>query len=150
MNTLHQKIKIINQSHHPLPAYKSQGAAGMDLTAFLAAPLTLEPHLPTLIPTGLYIALPQGLEGQVRPRSGLSSRHGIMVTNAPGTIDSDYRGEIKVSLVNITHTPFEVRDGDRIAQLVVAPHAMITWEPVDKLTETIRGERGFGSTGVGD
>ena len=145
-----KKVQIINKSHHPLPAYKTEGAAGMDLSAFLKSPLTLLPRVSALVPTGLYIALPKGLEAQIRARSGLASRHGIIVPNAPGTIDSDYRGEIKVLLMNLTDTPFDIKDGDRIAQLIVAPYVSITWKSVNQLTETARGEGGFGSTGVGD
>lgn len=150
MNTLVKDIQIINKSHHPLPTYKTEGAAGMDLAAFLTSPLTLMPRVPALVPTGLYMALPQGVEAQIRARSGLASRHGIIVPNAPGTIDSDYRGEIKVLLMNLTDTPFEMKDGDRIAQLIVAPYLSITWKSVEQLGETVRGEGGFGSTGIGD
>ena len=149
MNTLLKDIQIINKSHHPLPTYKTEGAAGMDLSAFLSKSLILEPGKPTPVPTGLYIALPQGVEGQIRARSGLAS-HAIIVPNAPGTIDSDYRGEIKVLLMNLSDTAFEIQDGDRIAQLIVAPYLSVTWKTVEQLSETVRGEGGFGSTGIGD
>lgn len=150
MNEL-QVIQIINRSHHPLPTYKSSTAAGMDLAAFLpTGPLMLQPRIATLVPTGIYIAIPQGLEGQIRPRSGFSAHNGVIIPNAPGTIDSDYRGELKVLLMNLLDTPFEVEDGHRIAQLVVAPYVSVKWEPVDELGETERGTGGFGSTGVGD
>lgn len=151
MNDLLHKIQIINTSHHPLPSYKTLGAAGMDLAAFLPkGPLMLKPRIPTLVSTGIYIALPHGLEGQIRARSGLAARNSIIVPNAPGTIDPDYRGEVKVILMNLSDKPFEIKDGDRIAQLVVTPYVSIKWEPTDQLGETERGTGGFGSTGVGD
>lgn len=133
----------------PLPAYMSPGAAGMDLHAAVESEVPLLPGEPQLIPAGIAIALPPGYEAQVRPRSGLALRHGVTVLNAPGTIDSDYRGEIGVILVNHGRGPFPVRRGDRIAQLVVAPVARAAWEPVDALDATGRGAGGFGSTGQG-
>lgn len=151
MKNITYKIDIINKSHHPLPSYKSKMAAGMDLTAFLPKDsLQLMPRIPTLIPTGIYLALPAGLEGQVRARSGLAARHGIIVPNAPGTIDPDYRGEIKVILMNLSNTPFEIKDGDRIAQLVIASYISVQWEVREELNQTERGKKGFGSTGIGD
>ena len=141
------KVKIVNKSGQPVPAYATVLAAGMDLRAHLEAPITLGPLQRALVPTGLHIALPPGYEAQVRPRSGLAAKHGITVLNAPGTIDADYRGEVKVILVNLSDTPFEIVPGERIAQMVVARHEQIEWEEVDALDETGRGEGGFGSTG---
>ena len=141
------KVPIVNHSPYPLPAYATPLSAGLDLKAFLEAPLTLKPLERTLVPTGLYIALPAGYEAQVRPRSGLALRHGITVLNTPGTIDADYRGEIKVILVNLSSEPFEIVPGERIAQLVVARHEQVEWEAVSDLDRTDRGAGGFGSTG---
>ena len=141
------KVKIVNRSGQPLPAYATPLSAGMDLRASLEAPVTLGPLERTLVPTGLYIALPAGFEAQVRPRSGLAAKHGITVLNTPGTIDADYRGEIKVILVNLSNEPFEIVPGERIAQMVVARHEQVEWEEVDTLDETERGAGGFGSTG---
>ena len=141
------KVKIINRSGQPLPAYATALSAGMDLRACLEAPVTLGPLERALVPTGLFIALPAGFEAQVRPRSGLAAKHGITVLNTPGTIDSDYRGEIKVILVNLSDTPFEIVPGERIAQLVVARHERVEWEETLDLDETERGAGGFGSTG---
>ena len=141
------KVQIFNASGELLPAYATVLAAGMDLRAHLDAPITLGPLQRALVPTGLHIALPPGYEAQVRPRSGLAAKHGITVLNAPGTIDADYRGEIKVILVNLSDTPFEIVSGERIAQMVVARHEQIEWEEVDALDETGRGAGGFGSTG---
>ncbi len=141
------KVPIVNHSPYPLPAYATPLSAGLDLKAFLEAPLTLKPLERTLVPTGLYIALPAGYEAQVRPRSGLALKHGITVLNTPGTIDADYRGEIKVILVNLSSEPFEIAPGERIAQLVVARHEQVEWEPVSTLDRTDRGAGGFGSTG---
>ena len=141
------KVKIVNQSGQPLPAYATELSAGMDLRASLEAPVTLGPLERALVPTGLYIALPPGFEAQVRPRSGLAAKHGVTVLNTPGTIDADYRGEIKVILVNLSNTPFEIGPGERIAQLVVARHERVEWEETDTLDETARGAGGFGSTG---
>ena len=141
------KIKIVNRSGQPLPAYATDLSAGMDLRACLESSVTLGPLERALVPTGLFIALPAGYEAQVRPRSGLAAKHGITVLNTPGTIDADYRGEIKVILVNLSHTPFEILPGERIAQLVVARHERVEWEAVEVLDETGRGAGGFGSTG---
>ena len=141
------KVKIVNKSGQPVPAYATPLSAGMDLRACLEAPVTLGPLERTLVPTGLYIALPAGYEAQVRPRSGLAAKHGITVLNTPGTIDADYRGEIKVILVNLSNTPVEIVPGERIAQMVVARHERVEWEAVDTLDETERGAGGFGSTG---
>lgn len=132
----------------PLPAYETEGAAGMDLRAAIDAPITLAPHERHAIPTGLSIALPPGYEAQVRARSGLAFRSGVACVNAPGTVDSDYRGEIKVILVNLGQVPVTFERGDRIAQLVVAPVSRVAWDEVESLDETARGSGGFGSTGV--
>lgn len=131
----------------PLPRYMTDAAAGMDLMAALTAPLTLAPGQWLLIPTGLAIHLPEGYEGQVRPRSGLALKHGITVLNAPGTIDADYRGEVGVLLINLGHEPFPLQRGERIAQLVIAPVSRAVWQPRDGLTASTRGEGGFGHTG---
>ena len=141
------KVNIVNKSGQPLPAYATLLSAGMELRACLDAPVTLGLLERTLVPTGLFIALPAGFEAQVRPRSGLAAKHGITVLNTPGTIDADYRGEIKVILVNLSNTPFEIVPGERIAQLVVARHERVEWEETDSLDETERGAGGFGSTG---
>ena len=141
------KVQIVNKSGQPLPSYATELSAGMDLRASLDAPITLGPLERALVPTGLYIALPPGFEAQVRPRSGLAAKHGITVLNTPGTIDADYRGEVKVILVNLSDTPFEIVPGERIAQMVVAKCEKVEWEEVDSLDETVRGEGGFGSTG---
>ena len=141
------KVPIVNRSGQPLPTYATLLSAGMDLRADLETPVTLGPLERTLVPTGIFIALPPGLEAQVRPRSGLAAKHGITVLNTPGTIDADYRGEIKVILVNLSNTPFEIVPGERIAQMVVARHERVEWEAVDSLDETARGAGGFGSTG---
>lgn len=141
-------VQIINKSKHPLPAYATELSAGMDLRANLDQPITLAPLQRCLVPTGLYIALPAGFEGQVRPRSGLALKHGVTVLNAPGTVDADYRGELRVILVNLSDKPFVIEDGERIAQLVVARHEHARWEETDRLEQTVRGEGGFGHTGV--
>ncbi len=141
------KIEIVNESHHDLPQYATPLSAGMDLHANLDEPLTLQPMERRLVPTGLRIALPQGYEAQVRPRSGLALKHGITLLNTPGTIDADYRGLIGVIMVNLSTEPFTVNDGDRIAQLVVARHETVEWTPVPSLDETERGEGGFGHSG---
>ena len=141
------KVKIVNRSGRPVPAYATALSAGMDLRACLEAPVTLGPLERVLVPTGLFIALPEGFEAQVRPRSGLAAKHGVTVLNTPGTIDADYRGEIKVILVNLSNTPFEIVPGERIAQMVVARHERVEWEETDSLDETERGAGGFGSTG---
>ena len=143
------EVKIVNRSRHALPAYATAGAAGMDLRAQLEAPITLVPLGRVLVPTGLFIELPQGYEAQVRPRSGLAIKYGLTVLNSPGTIDADYRGEIKVALVNLSAEPFEIQDGERIAQLVVARHEQVVWQLVEELGETERGAGGFGHTGRG-
>ncbi|MBO4802789.1 MAG: dUTP diphosphatase [Bacteroidaceae bacterium] len=142
------QIPVINRSHHPLPAYATSQSAGLDLRANLSEPLVLEPLQRALVPTGLFIALPQGVEAQVRPRSGLAVKHGITVLNAPGTIDADYRGEICVILVNLSDQPFTIRDGERIAQMVIARHEQAEWQPVEVLDETERGAGGFGHSGI--
>ena len=139
------KIRIINKSHHPLPAYATPQSAGMDLRANIQSPITLNPLERKLIGTGLYMALPEGYEAQVRPRSGLALKHGLTVLNSPGTIDADYRGEIMVLLVNLSDTPFVVNDGERIAQMVIARHEQAS---VDTLDETERGAGGYGHTGI--
>lgn len=141
------KVKIVNKSAYPTPSYATEKSAGMDLKADIKEPVTLGPLERALIPTGLYIALPDGTEAQVRPRSGLAAKHGISVLNAPGTIDADYRGEVKVILVNLSNEPFVVNPGERIAQMVVTQYAKVEWDEVDVLDETQRGEGGFGSTG---
>lgn len=141
------KVKIVNHSPFPLPAYATDLSAGMDLRADLQEPLVLGTLERAMVPTGLHIELPAGFEAQVRPRSGLAAKHGISIVNAPGTIDADYRGEIKVVLVNLSNEPFTVNPGERIAQMVVARHEKVEWEPVDTLEESVRGSGGFGSTG---
>ena len=140
-------IRVVNSSSHPLPAYETASAAGLDLRADLKESVTLQPLERALIPTGLYIELPVGYEAQVRPRSGLAAKKGITVLNSPGTIDADYRGEIKVILVNLSNESFVVANGERIAQLVVAKHERVEWQPAEVLEETTRGAGGFGSTG---
>jgi dUTP pyrophosphatase len=141
-------VKIINHSPYELPQYATEHAAGMDLRAFIPEPVELKPLQRFLIPTGLYIELPSGYEAQIRPRSGLAYKHGITVLNSPGTIDADYRGEIKVLLVNISDTPFIIQPGERIAQMIVAPHATVQWKAVSELSDTLRNTGGFGSTGT--
>ncbi len=141
-------IAVINRSHHALPAYATAQAAGMDLRAYLLAPRTLHPQERQLIPTGLYIALPEGMEAQIRPRSGLAWQEGITVLNGPGTIDADYRGEVQVLLINLSPSPFLLKDGVRIAQLVLAPYVQASWQPVKALPPTRRAQKGFGSTGI--
>ncbi|MBO5661327.1 MAG: dUTP diphosphatase [Tidjanibacter sp.] len=140
-------VKVINRSHHDLPRYETPLSAGMDVRANLTEPITLGPLERALVPTGLFVELPAGFEMQVRPRSGLAAKHGLTVLNAPGTIDADYRGEVKVILVNLSNEPFTINDGERIAQLVVAAHAQVKWEPTEELSDTSRGAGGFGSTG---
>lgn len=142
------QVRITNKSRHALPAYQTIAAAGMDLRADLEAPLTLKPLQRILVPTGLYIELPLGYEAQVRPRSGLAYKHGLTVLNSPGTIDADYRGEIRVLLVNISDEAFVVNDGERIAQLVIARHESVEWMEADALSDTARGAGGFGSSGT--
>lgn len=141
------KVKIINKSKHLLPAYETALSAGMDLRANLEQSIIINPHERALIPTGLFIALPQGYEAQIRPRSGLAAKHGITVLNSPGTIDADYRGEIKVLLINHSDQAFEIKDSERIAQMVIAQYTQVEWEQVEELDSTERGEGGFGHTG---
>ena len=141
-------IKIINKSSHALPHYETIASAGMDLRANIAEPITLKPLERTLVKTGLFIELPVGIEAQVRPRSGLAAKKGITVLNTPGTVDADYRGEIGVILVNLSNEDFTIENGERIAQLVIAKHERAEWMQVETLSETSRGEGGFGSTGV--
>jgi len=142
------KIRVVNRGHQPLPAFATELSAGMDLRANLSDPIVLQPMERRLVPTGLYIALPPGYEAQVRPRSGLALKHGITVLNAPGTIDADYRGEVGVLLVNLSQEPFTIADGERIAQMVVARHEQPVFVEVEALDETLRGEGGYGHTGV--
>ena len=141
-------VKIINQSHNPLPAYETDGSAGMDLRADISAAITLKPLDRTLVPTGLFIELPLGYEAQVRPRSGLAAKRGLTCLNTPGTIDSDYRGEIKVILVNLSNETQVVEPAERIAQMVIAKHERVTLQEVEVLNDTSRGAGGFGSTGT--
>ena len=142
------QIKVINKGHQQLPAYATSQSAGMDLRANIDAPIILQPMERRLVPTGLYIALPEGFEAQVRPRSGLALKHGLTVLNSPGTIDADYRGEIMVLLINFSNEPFTINDGERIAQMVVARHEQAEFVEVEVLDETERGEGGYGHTGV--
>ena len=141
-------VQIINKSKHATPNYETEGAAGMDLRANIEGAIILKPLERIIVKTGLFIALPIGFEAQVRPRSGLAAKKGITVLNAPGTVDADYRGEIGVILVNLSNEDFVVNDGERIAQLVIAKHERINWQEVTILSETERGDAGFGSTGV--
>lgn len=141
-------VEIINKSKHAIPSYETAGAAGMDLKANIDTPIVLKPLERAIVKTGLFIALPQGFEAQVRPRSGLAAKKGITVLNSPGTVDADYRGEIGVILVNLSNEDFIISDGERIAQLVIAKHERISWQEVKILDETQRGSGGFGSTGL--
>lgn len=141
-------VELLNKSKHPTPSYETKQSAGMDLRANLDEPIVLKPLQRAIVKTGLFMALPTSYEAQVRPRSGLAAKKGITVLNAPGTIDADYRGEIGVILVNLSNEDFEVKDGERIAQLVIAKHEQIEWVQVSELNETDRGTGGFGSTGV--
>jgi dUTP pyrophosphatase len=141
------KVKIVNQSAYPVPSYATELSAGMDLKANITEPITIESLERAIVPTGLFIELPEGYEAQVRPRSGLAAKFGITVANAPGTIDADYRGEVKVILVNLSKEKFVVNPGERIAQMVIAKYEKIQWQEVDQLGETERGTGGFGSTG---
>lgn len=143
-----EKVQIINRGHHALPAYATELSAGMDLRANLSEPIVLKPLQRCLVPTGLYMALPEGYEAQVRPRSGLALKKGITVLNSPGTIDADYRGEVGVILVNLSAEDFVIEDGERIAQMVIARYQQVEWEAVEVLSETERGAGGFGHTGV--
>lgn len=142
------QVKIINNSKHGLPSYQTDSAAGMDLRADIDDPITIKPLQRLLIPTGLFIELPPLVEAQIRPRSGLAFKHGITVLNSPGTIDADYRGEIRILLVNLSHEDFIIQDGERIAQMVIARHEQIEWLPVKELANSQRAAGGFGSTGV--
>ena len=142
------KIKVINKSKHPLPEYATENSAGMDLRANIDEPIVLKPLERALIPTGIFIALPHGYEAQVRPRSGLAIKKGITVLNTPGTIDSDYRGMIGVILINLSNEDFVVKDGERIAQMVISKYERAEWEEVNELDETERGTGGYGHTGV--
>jgi len=141
------KIKIVNKSFNDLPAYSTEMSAGMDLRASLSEPVVLKPLERKLIPTGLFIELPKGYEAQIRPRSGLALKKGITVLNTPGTIDADYRGEIGIILINLSHEEFVIENGERICQMIVAAHETVVWEPVEVLEETNRGAGGFGHTG---
>lgn len=142
------KVKIINSSQFPSPEYATAQSAGMDLRANIEENIVLRPLERAMVPTGLQIALPEGYEAEVRPRSGLAAKQGITVLNTPGTIDADYRGEIKVILVNLSNSPVEITRGERIAQMVVQRHERVEWEQCESLDETLRGEGGFGSTGL--
>ena len=141
-------VKIINKSKNELPKYETLFSAGMDLRANLEEPILLKPFQRLVVKTGLFISLQQGYEAQIRPRSGLALKKGITVLNSPGTIDADYRGEIGVILINLSNSDFEINTGDRIAQMIIAKHETIEWEAVDKLDDSVRGDKGFGSTGV--
>ena len=142
------KIEIVNKSNNALPMYETEYSAGMDIRAFLSEDIEIKSLQRTLISTGLYIAVPKGHEVQIRPRSGLAIKNGISVLNAPGTIDADYRGEVKVILINLSDQPFIIRSGDRIAQMIVAPFTTAEWKETESLDETIRGAGGFGHTGL--
>jgi dUTP pyrophosphatase len=142
------KVRIKTEDGAALPAYETEGSAGMDLRAFLAEPVVLEPGERTLVPVGISIELPEGYEAQVRPRSGLAVKHGITLPNSPGTIDSDYRGEIRVPLINLGQEAFTINSGDRIAQMIVARYDRVEWEETSELDDTERGAGGFGHTGV--
>lgn len=141
------EIEVINKSDHPLPRYETAQSAGMDIRAHLSEKITLKPLQRAMVSTGLFFALPPGYEAQVRPRSGLAAKHGVTVLNTPGTIDADYRGEVKIILINLSDVPFVVEPGMRIAQLVVAPVTQASWKVVEKLEDSERGAGGFGSTG---
>ena len=142
------KVKVINRSKHPLPEYKTKYSAGMDIRANIEEPIVLKPLERKLIPTGLFIELPEGYEAQIRPRSGLALKKGITLLNTPGTIDADYRGEIGVIMVNLSSEEFVVEDGERIAQMLISRYEQVVWEEVQVLNETERGTGGFGHTGV--
>jgi dUTP pyrophosphatase len=141
-------VSIINKSKNELPKYETLLSAGMDLRASLESPIIIKPFQRLVVKTGLYISLQRGYEAQIRPRSGLALKKGITVINSPGTIDADYRGEIGVILINLSDSDFEIKSGDRIAQMVIAKHETISWKVVDKLDDSVRGDKGFGSTGV--
>ncbi|NLF41851.1 MAG: dUTP diphosphatase [Bacteroidales bacterium] len=142
------QVKIVNKSGNPLPSYETSHSAGMDIRAELTEPVVLKPLQRALIPTGLFFELPEGFEAQVRPRSGLAAKHGITVLNSPGTIDADYRGEIKVILINLSDKEFTIQTGERIAQVVVHRHEKVLWQEVEVLQDTERGAGGFGHTGT--
>lgn len=142
------KVQVINKSTHALPEYQTSGSAGMDIRAWLQTPVTLAPMERKLIPTGLYIALPQGYEAQIRPRSGLAIKRGLSMVNTPGTIDSDYRGEIMVAVINLSTEPQEIADGERIAQMIISKYERVEWQATDELGETTRGAGGFGHSGT--
>lgn len=142
------KVKIVNKSGYNVPFYATELSAGMDLKAAIEEPIELDSLCRAMVPTGLYIALPEGYEAQIRPRSGLAAKHGVTVCNSPGTVDADYRGEIKVILVNLSKEKFVINPGERIAQMVIAKYEKIVWDEVEVLDETERGAGGFGSTGV--
>lgn len=141
------KVKVVNSSAFALPEYQTPLSAGLDIRANISQSITLSPLERAMVPTGLYMELPEGYEMQIRPRSGLAAKHGITVLNSPGTIDADYRGEIKVILVNLSNTPFTIEPGERIAQMIVARYEQVEWQAVESLSETERGAGGFGSTG---
>ena len=141
------KVKVVNSSAFALPEYQTPLSAGLDIRANLSESITLSPLERAMVPTGLFVELPAGYEMQIRPRSGLAAKHGITVLNSPGTIDADYRGEIKVILVNLSNTPFTIEPGERIAQMIVARYEQVEWQAVESLSETERGAGGFGSTG---
>lgn len=145
---LSMQVKIVNHSKWPNPSYATEASAGMDLRANIEEPITLGSLERALVPTGIFIELPVGYEAQIRPRSGLATKHGISVINSPGTVDADFRGELKVSLVNLSDEPFTIEPGERIAQMVVARHERVEWETVEELSETSRGAGGWGSTGA--
>ncbi len=144
---MQQQVQIVNKSHHSLPAYATSGSSGMDIRAFLPAPILMKPMERVLVPTGLFMAIPENMEVQVRPRSGLAIKQGITCLNTPGTIDADYRGEIKVILINLSQEVQTIQDGDRIAQMVFQKVEKVNWELVQQLETTERGEGGFGHTG---
>jgi len=145
---MHVKVSIVNKSPHPLPAYQTEGSSGMDLRAWLTGPVALAPMARKLIPTGLYIALPTGYEAQIRPRSGLAIKKGLTLINTPGTIDSDYRGEVMVPMVNLSTEEQVIEDGERIAQMIISRYEQAEWEQVETLEETARGAGGFGHSGT--
>lgn len=142
------KIRIINKSTNPLPSYETEYSAGMDLRAYIEESVTIKPLQRMLIPTGLYIELEKGFEAQIRPRSGLALKYGITVLNSPGTIDADYRGEIKILLVNLSDVDFKINTGERIAQMIIAKHEQVEWESAETLSQTSRGAGGYGHTGI--
>ncbi len=144
---MQNELKIVNKSSNPLPSYQSEGASGMDLHASLKEPITLKPLERTLVPTGIFVEIPVGFEGQVRARSGMAIKHGLTLINSVGTIDSDYRGEIKIPIVNLSNEEYTLEDGERIAQMVIAKYERVQIIEVDELSETKRGSGGFGSTG---